>query len=243
MAERRFLRWAIARVVGLVVLLGAGWLVYHASTSIEFRVRTLRTEGAFLLSQSEVEQTLAVRGANVFWVDRTAAEERLRQLPLVLRAEVTPVLPDTVSVQIVERQPAAFWVSGDQSYVIDDQGVVLRQLDEDEGVYASKPLPTIEQRDGQPLKPGDLVDPRALATSNRLATLLPKAGVTPAAVEWSQAVGLEVRTKDGWRARFDSTGDIDQQVDSLRAIRDYLAKNKASAEVIDVRFGDRPYYR
>ena len=235
--------WAVARVVGLAVLLGAGWLVFHASSAPEFQVRTVKVEGASLLSQAEVEQAMAVRSANVFWIDRGAAEDRLRELPLVLEAEVTPVVPDTVSVRIVERQPAAFWVSGEHSYVIDDQGVVLRQLADDEGVYAARPLPTIEELDGQALKPGDVVDPRALATSNRLARLLPKVGITPAAVEWSNAVGLEVRTEQGWRVRFDSASDIDPQVDSVRAIRDYLAKNKASAELIDVRFGDRPYHR
>jgi hypothetical protein len=161
----------------------------------------------------------------------------------VLRAEVTPVLPDTVNVRIVERQPAAFWVSGERTYVVDSQGVVLRPLGEDEGIFADQPLPTIAELDGQILNPGDVVDASALATSSRLAGLLPGAGVKPLAVEWSRDFGLEVRTADGWRARFDSASDIEQQVDSLRAIRDYLAKNKTSAEVIDVRFGDRPYYR
>jgi len=240
---RGFVMWAAARLLAMLVLFGAGWLVYHASTSTDFQVRNVHVEGASLLSPAEVQQAAAVTGANLFWVDRGAIEDRLKQLPLVLRAEVVPVLPDTVTVRIVERKPAAFWVSGERAYVVDDQGVVLRQLGDDEAVYAAQPLPTIDQLDGQPLNAGDVVDASALATSNRLAALLPRAGVKPLAVEWSQDFGLEVRTEAGWRARFNSQGDIEQQVDSVRAIRDHLAKNKASVEVIDVRFGDRPYYR
>ena len=83
----------------------------------------------------------------------------------------------------------------------------------------------------------------ALATSARLASILPPVGIKAQAVEWSEAFGLEVLTEEGWRARFDSAGNLEQQVDSLRAIRDYLAKTGTSFEVIDVRFGDRPYYR
>jgi hypothetical protein len=181
----------------------------------------------------------------VFWVDHAAAEARLQSLPLVVRAEVTPVLPDTVNVRLVERQPAAFWVSGDRTYVVDKDGVVLRPLAEDEGVVADQLLPTVAEADGRQLQPGDVVDAGALTTWARLAALLPRAGVTPQSAEWSADVGLEVQTQEGWRARFATAGaeNLERQVDSLRAIRDYLAKTRTPAEVIDVRFGDRPYFR
>jgi hypothetical protein len=69
-------------------------------------------------------------------------------------------------------------------------------------------------------------------------------GVEPLAFEWSPGQGLEVPTSDGWRARFDTSAeDIDRQVASLQSIRDALLRAKTSAELIDVRFGDRPYYR
>jgi cell division septal protein FtsQ len=226
----------------MAVVLAGGWLVYTASTSTEFQVTKVRVQGASLLSQADVEQAAAVIGANVFWVDHAAAEARLQSLPLVVRAEVTPVLPDSVNVRIVERQPAAFWVSGDRTYVVDKDGVVLRPLADDEAVFADQPLPTVAEADGQALNPGDA---SALTTWARLAALLPRAGVTPRAAQWSADFGLEVQTQEGWRARFTSAGgeNLERQVDSLRAIRDYLAKNKTPAEVIDVRFGDRPYYR
>jgi hypothetical protein len=101
----------------------------------------------------------------------------------------------------------------------------------------------VAQLDGQPLMPGDRVDASALATSARLATLLPAVGVQPLAFEWTPDFGLEVPTRDGWRARFDDAGNVEQQVASLRSIRDEIARTSASAELIDVRFGDRPYFR
>lgn len=238
-----FVGWVVARLVGMALVVAGGWVVYTASTASEFQVRRVRVHGASLLSQSDVEQAAAVLGANVFWVDHAAAEARLESLALVVRAEVTPILPDTVNVRIVERQPAAFWVSGGQTYVVDKEGVVLRPLAEDEGVFADQPLPTVAELDGRVLNPGDVVDASALTTWARLAALLPSAGVRPKAAQWSPDFGLEVQTQEGWRARFDSAGNLERQVDSLRAIRDYLANNKTPAEVIDVRFGDRPYYR
>ena len=245
--------WALGRVLGLLLLVGAGWVVYDCGSPDRFQVRSVRIQGNVLLGRAEVESVAAVTGANVFWVDRAQVAERLRALPLVQRVEVGATLPDTVEISIVERQPAAFWVSGDHGYLVDTEGVILKAVDADTQQARAcagqpcdprlAPLPTVAQLDGQPLSPGDQVDASALATSARLVSLLPTVGVQPLAFEWSRDSGLEVPTRDGWRARFDGSGNIDQQIASLRAVRDELARARTTAEVIDVRFGDRPYFR
>ena len=73
--------------------------------------------------------------------------------------------------------------------------------------------------------------------------MLPAVGVEPLAFEWSRDFGLDVPTRDGWRARFDHSGNVEDQVASLRSVRDEIARTKAAAQLIDVRFGDRPYFR
>jgi hypothetical protein len=248
-----FLAWTFGRILATLLLVGAGWTLYDGASSDRFQVRSIRIQGNVLLSRAEVENAAAVSGANVFWVDHAQVAARLRALPLVQRAEVSATLPDTVEVSIVERQPAAFWVSGDRSYLVDAEGVILKAVDADTQQARAcagqpcdprlAPLPTVAQLDGQPLTPGDRVDASALATSARLASLLPGVGVQPLAFEWSHDFGLEVPTRDGWRARFDDAGNVDQQVASLRLIRDEMARTSATAELIDVRFGDRPYFR
>ena len=248
-----FLYWMLGRVLGMAVLVGAAWVVYDCASSDRFQVRSVRVLGNALLSRAEIEGVVAVKGANVFWVDRDQAAARVRALPVVQHVEVTPVLPDSVEVRVVERQPAAFWMSGDHGYLVDSEGVILKPVDaETQQVRACAgqpcdprlaPLPTVAQLDGQPLSLGERVDARALLTSERLASVLPSVGIEPLAFEWSRDLGLEVPTRDGWRARFDGAGDVDQQVASLRTVRDVLVRAKSTAEVIDVRFGDRPYYR
>jgi hypothetical protein len=236
-----------------LLLVGAGWVVYDSASSERFDVRTVRIQGNVLLSRAEVESAAAIGGANVFWVDRRDVAARLRALPVVQRVDVTVTLPDTVGVTVVERQPAAFWISGAQSYLVDREGVILKAVDGDTQQARAcagqpcdprlAPLPTVAQLDGQPLTPGDRVDASALATSARLAVLLPAVGVEPVAFEWSRDLGLEVPTRDGWRARFDGDGNVEQQITSLRSIRDELSRTRTPAQVIDVRFGDRPYFR
>jgi cell division septal protein FtsQ len=209
--------------------------------------------GNVLLSRADVELVAAVKGANVFWVDRADVAQRLRSMPLVQTAEVEAFLPDRVEVRIVERQPVAFWISGDQSYLVDREGVILKVVDaeaQQARACAGQPcdprlavLPTVAQLDGQPLNAGDRIDASALATSARLAAELPSLGVQPLAFEWSREAGLEVPTSEGIRVRFDGSRDFDQQVRAVVAIRDHLARSRQPASLIDVRFGDRPYFR
>lgn len=235
-----FVGWAFGRALAMALLVGAAWVVYDSASSDRFQVRSIRVQGNVLLSRAEVENVVAVTGANVFWVDRGQVAARIRALPLVQQADVSVTLPDTVDVTIVERQPAAFWVSGGTTYLVDREGVILKAVDSD---TEQASMPTVAQVDGQPLTAGSRVDASALTASAQLTTLLPSVGVAPLAFEWSADAGLEVPTQDGWRARFDETGSVIQQVASLRAIRDELARTRSAATVIDVRFGDRPYIR
>src|SRR5882672_11702028 len=108
-----FLSWVFGRLLAAVLLVGAGWVVYDSASSERFQVRSVRVQGNVLLSRAEVENVAAVSGVNVFWVDRGQVAARVRALPLVQRVEISARLPDAVDISIVERQPAAFWVSGD----------------------------------------------------------------------------------------------------------------------------------
>jgi cell division septal protein FtsQ len=180
-------------------------------------------------------------------------EARLRTLPLVLDASVHAHLPDRVEVRIVERQPVAFWISGDRSYLVDREGVILKPVDAEAQQARAcagqpcdprlAPLPTVAQLDGQPLNAGDRVDASALRSSASLAAILPLSGIQPLAFEWSAHAGLEVPTREGWRIRFDTARELDRQIRTVVAVREHLGASRTSASLIDVRFGDRPYFR
>jgi len=128
----------------MALLLGAAWLVYDCASSDHFRVRSVHVQGNVLLSQSEIVDAARVAGANIFWVDRSQVAARLSVLPLVQHVDIGATLPDTIDLRIVERQPAAFWTSGDQSYLVDREGVILKVVDAETAqarACAGQPLP------------------------------------------------------------------------------------------------------
>lgn len=245
--------WVLGRVVALLLLVGVAALVYDCASSDRFEVRSVRIQGNVLLSNAEIESVAAVSGINIFWLNRAQVAARLNALPLVQRVEVAARLPDALDITVVERQPVGFWTSGDQSYLVDSEGVILKPVDESTAqarICAGQPcdprlatLPSVNDTEGQPLVAGSRVDARALTATSRLESLLPGAGIQPVGFDWSAQVGLEVSTREGWRARFDQAANLDQQVSALRAVRDQLTRTRTSAELIDMRFGDRPYVR
>ena len=245
--------WVAGRALAALLLVGAAWLVYDFASSIRFQVQTVHVRGNLLLSQADVETAASVVGANIFWVNRADVAARLRALPLVQSVQVSAMLPDTLDIQIVERQPAGFWTSGDQTYLVDREGVILKAVDAETAqirACAGQPcdaqvaaLPSVAEAQPEPLMPGEHVDPNALRTSAELATLLPSVGVQPLGFQWSADTGLDVATAEGWHARFDQAGDLPGQVATLGAVRAELARSKVPAGLIDVRFGERPYFR
>jgi POTRA domain-containing FtsQ-type protein/cell division protein FtsQ len=245
--------WLAGRLIAAALLVGAAWLVYDFASSSRFQVQTVHVRGNVLLNQAEIETTAAVVGANVFWVNRAQVAGRLRALPLVQQVTVGETLPDAVDIQIVERQPAGFWTSGDQTYLVDSEGVILKPVDAETAqirACAGQPcdpqlaaLPSVAQAQAEPLEPGGHVDASALRTSAQLAALLPTIGVQPRGFEWSPETGLEVSTVEGWNVRFDQRGDLAGQVATLQAMRSELVRTRTTAGLIDLRFGDRPYFQ
>jgi cell division protein FtsQ len=251
----KFLVWLAGRLLAFAILLGSAWVVYDFASSDRFQVQSVRVDGNVLLSHADVESIASVRGADVFWVDPRDVESRLVAQPVVQRAQVVPTLPGTVEVRIIERKPAAFWEIGGKIYLVDREGVVLKSLDgessEGPRACAGEPcdphlavsLPLVVQVDGPAPIAGDRVDLKTLVASARLAALLPPIGVQPLGFEWSHDKGLEVPTQNGWRVRFDGAADLQSQVAALQTIHEHLTQTGQSAEIIDVRFPSRPYFR
>jgi cell division septal protein FtsQ len=236
-----------------VLLCGAAWLVQDFASSSRFQVKAVHVHGNLLLSQAEIQDAADVLGANIFWVNSAHVASRLRALALVQNVAISTSLPDTVDVQLVERQPVGFWTSGGQTYLVDGEGVILRSVDAETAQIRAcagqlcdpglSTLPNVADSEPETVALGDRVDASALTSSARLSSLLPAIGVQPTGFEWSRASGLEVPTREGWRARFDQSGDLALEVAELGSIRQQLDRSKTTASLIDVRFGDRPYYR
>jgi hypothetical protein len=69
------------------------------------------------------------------------------------------------------------------------------------------------------------------------------AGLNPGNLEYSPETGVTVIVDGGQRVRFGRDDDLEWKVGAVVALRRELGRLGQQAELIDVRFRDRPYVR
>lgn len=152
-----FERYAVAGVAGTLVILGVAGLVLwsggyfamvgrgvdhaarSAATSAGLEVKRVLLRGAHQTAHDEVLDALGpVIGGSLLHFSIEEARARIEGLGWVRSASVMRLLPDTISISIREREPAAVWQLKGVLYLIDDSGAVIREVDA--GEYANQPL-------------------------------------------------------------------------------------------------------
>ena len=230
--------WVLTKLLAILLLSGGSGLLYHVATSDEFRVTKVVVAGNQLLSVSELEAAAAAYGANIFWVRQGEVRQRLQALPAVQSARVSTFLPNRLEIRVGERTPVAIWQAGGTAFLVDREGRILG------ATPSARPLPTIRDVDPSDLRAGSIVDADALETTFRLQKLLPEvARTTPREFEYGRETGVSVVPDSGPRLRFGNRENLDWKMTALVAIRRELERTGQRAELIDLRFKDRPYVR
>ncbi len=89
-------------------------------------VRQVYVDGRVRTGLEELRERLGVKvGQPLLGIDTEAARARLEQLTWVDQASVVRMLPDSLYVRLIERQPLALWQRGGRFDVIDRAGAVI----------------------------------------------------------------------------------------------------------------------
>lgn len=126
---------AAAKVlVGLAVVVAASSAVAYslhryALTTTRFGVRDIDLQGAKRFSPEQVRALAGIElGQNLFAFDTRAAEEKLLRDPWVSSAHVLRKLPNTLRVEITERDAAALAVLGDRPFLVTSDGEPFKEV-------------------------------------------------------------------------------------------------------------------
>ncbi len=134
-SKRQYVGPALALGAAIVAIFSAWlyqlpdklWLAAaHGVADAGFEVRSVDVTGLHHMTRLPV-YTAALDGASdsMLLVDLEDIRERLKLLPWVADASVGRKLPDTLVVDIVERQPAALWQYQGRHALVDANGYVL----------------------------------------------------------------------------------------------------------------------
>lgn len=117
----------VLQVGGAALLVGtalwAGWSqVMHSE---HLKVKTVEVRGNHFLSEGEIRELLGpADGANILGLDIDDLKRRLRASPWLDEATVRRTLPDTLLVEVREREPLAL-AEVDRLYLMDAEGDLI----------------------------------------------------------------------------------------------------------------------
>jgi len=166
-------------------------------------------------------------------------------------AEVTVSLQEeTIFIQLQERTSNLFWKIEDRLFVVDLEGVIVREVVDDSDVllqqFSASQLPLFIDVNNTLLEIGDTVL-TSDEVENAFAFLdhLEDRGIQLDYVSVDRIAGkwVNVLTKTGFYVLVDLTGDIDEQSENLRILLDEQIEDASALEYIDLRFGDKVYYK
>ena len=135
---QRLATWGIVGVTGVVAFGVANWFGIPAMAGVAasevigdagLRLEKINITGLKRMDQMTVyKQALDQKSRAMPLVDLAAVRARLLQYPWVEDARVSRRLPDTLSIHIVEREPAAIWQNHGQLMLIDPHGALLEPV-------------------------------------------------------------------------------------------------------------------
>lgn len=230
--RRRRVRHALAsgvltgRILALLLLIGGGVLLVGFLEGEQYRVRTVVVNGNRLAFADTVIRDSGVLGLSVFRVDTQAVAQRLVQHPAIARATVRAYYPDTVAIDLVEREPASVWMTREGSWLVDREGLVIGSGDQD-GV------PHVDVEGGLALQPGGRV-PSTVAKA--LPVVVERYADRLARLEYRSADGFVLVFTGGERVVL---GDAERFAEQL-AVLDAILTRKDRWLHLDLRDPDRP---
>ena len=243
--SQKIVRWTATGLV-LVGLVALGALLATRLVRAELlAVDRVVVQGHRRLSEAELDVLKgSVRGQSLLLLDLQQFRARVLDSPWVASVTVRRLLPSTLEVHIVEREPIAIARLGQQLYLVDGSGVIIAQYGPQ---HAEFDLPIVdgmasasEPRAGE--KPGSMIDPARAQLVGRFMGALaarPELRKSVSQVDVSRDNNVAVLL-DG-----DSTllylGD-DQFVERLRTyleIRPTLAERMSDVDYVDLRYGQQ----
>lgn len=226
----------VAALLTVAALAVGGWRLY-TSTLFVVRNANVAVRGALEVSPDQIREAAALDGRRWFTLDTDAAAERVRALPWVRDATVQRRFPHAATISVSERRPIGIWQVGGVSYVVADDGIVVDTATPDGS------LPLVDAtRAGAAVQIGGRVDPDALLTARRIGDALPgRTGQSAARFVYDHETGLTVITDKGVQVRVGDGKDLDYKLGVWQAVVAKVGPN--DLHELDLRFGDRPFYR
>lgn len=156
----------------------------------------------------------------------------------------------TIFIDLKERSSNLFWKTQNRLFVVDMAGVVVREITDPEDSILKQPnlkeLPVFVDTNDMAVSVGSpVLTPEEIENAFIFFTSLESAGIAYFNIELDRLAGKWVKliTQMGYGILFDLSGNIDDQFRNLMLVLREQIDDPARLEYIDLRFGDKVYFK
>lgn len=245
-AGRSWFSWRRVRVLlaALVVCYGVyrGCALVLNATALQ--VGRISVRGTVRLSPGEVQQLASgLYGASILTADLAKHRRAILDSPWVADAALRRVLPSTIEITVVERQPFGISRLGSELFLIDRDGTVI---DEYGPQYAAFDLPIVDglvraPQDGRPA-----VDPgRARLAARVVDAVGPSAwlGRRVSQIDVSDLHNAAVLLDDDPAWLYLGEDRFRERLEAYVEVASALREQVGDIDYVDLRFGTRVYVK
>lgn len=232
------------RLLSFSISLLLGVAIYFAWTRPAFRVVTANITGNQRVSADEINGVLGSAGQPIFTLLPADMESRLRiNYPELASVKVAVSLPNTITVNVVERQPIILWQQNGGYTWIDASGVAFRPRGVADNLISvtalAAPAPGLPSTSDQ-LSPIPYLSMDMLKAVKTLAASLPSG----TAMIYDPRNGLGWDDGRGWQVFFGCNAkDMALKLQVYQSLVTSLNSRGITPAFISVQYVNAPYYR
>jgi len=231
----------ISCIVLIILILGI--FIWFFLFSDFFIIKQVIVEGIAGSQKKQVENILndkSKKHQNLFSFPSNKTEKELKnQYKNFAEVKIYKGPPDALKVIVIERKPMLLWEIKNDNYVIDNYGVAYRLADEKD-----TKLPQIIDERNDIVNLGDKVLSTGFLDfiSNLNKTFSSTLNIKISRIIVKDSVyEIMVYTEKDFYIIFDTSGNLDQQVNDVRIALEKIGNNKI--EYLDLRVPGKVYYK
>ena len=223
-------RWRLASI-GILIVSGSAF--YYGMSNDAYFADSINLSGASFVPGEEIYQSTEVKGENVFWLDPSSVEQKIKEVPGILDANVEVNFPAAIYVQVVEQRPVMTWQQGGETVWVDQEGVTFAARGDVPWL-----LPIVVDDSDIPIETGIRIPIDVVLGAERLKSLRPNIEL----LHYDPAQGLSYQDGRNWRGYFGTGSNMDTKLAVYETLVEQLMRDGVQPRSIYVADLDTTYY-
>lgn len=220
----------------LILIIFFAALIYLLFFSPIFRIKKIIVDSAVSEANSEFEK---LKGRNILTLHSADIEKEITaQFGDLADLKIIRGLPDTLRIELKERQSKIVWQVEGRNYLVDSQGLIIKEI------QGESDLPKVKDNKNLPVLANQAVASEIflnfiVEVNNKFSEVI---GFRISSFGINETIfQVDALTDQGWKVIFDTTRSVNPQLSDLKQ---FLSEHKDEmTEYADVRIEGKVYYK